>query len=785
MTEGEQEPATRDANPFAPVPLGRRYGSDTITIPTAAIREATSILDEYLSAQLADGTSAAGPEARRGAVKNVATGNVLAVIGEHGTGKTHLALHLRRHAERRGGDRTLAMYLVARDRTFRELYRDFAEDLYQVRDQVRNRVRAVYAEIVAQDLASSDLTARVADGLADGSLDPVEVVERFGLMESVFLRELRDRLGRVTENAEFAIALSLLLRPAFEPAVWEWFLEREPDPILRERGITTVVNTEQLALEAMGVFALLYGDTGHQIVLVIDELEQILLAADRPDDAAVGAFKRLLEVFTQANGFLLLAGLPESIESLRKDVRQRVGRPVRMSPFSGADLRRFILERQGHPGTEKSVAALAPFTEDTIDYIVSLLGGVPRSILRVCYELYRVATSLGTDVTPAMVREVVRTQFNLATTKNVRVEIQQTLDASGYEYLTGHLVGRPPTTADYFVVVGDQGARCAVLLNESVLNDEEAMTLGQRVTAIRAEVPVSEFLLVVMGFVPDTHRPALAEQFGNPPLVYDVNSFGDDFERAFKTAVDRLAESPQDGDDELALIRGRLERLTRQQTRVHGFIGQVSAHLDRLQASSDRQLLDIQRTLLDLRQQVATTSLATGVPARPDLPANVAGLFAEADTALYMVDGIDTMLRLALRPATDEVDQVWPGLPGGLRSTEVQRAVGIGSLLQRLVRAFRDAVGEWYRSVRPDEGGHWVLADDRRETLDALCDTFDEVYGYLPVHRLAQLTSLTGRVPDSEAGGEAGERPRSVPDAFDRLGLRVRDEVLQGITGGG
>jgi hypothetical protein len=399
----------------------------------------------------------------------------------------------------------------------------------------------------------------------------------------------------------------------------------------------------------------------------------------------------------------------------------------------------------------------------------------------VCYELYRVATSRGTDVTPAMVREVVRTQFNLATAKNLRVEIQRTLDASGYEYLTGHLVGRPPTTADYFVVVGDQGARCVILLNESVLNDEEVMTLGQRVTAIRAEVPVSEFLLVVMGFVPETHRSALTEQFGNPPLVYDAHSFGDDFERAFKTVVDRLAESPQDGDDELALIRGRLERLTRQQTRVHGFIGQVSAHLDTLQSSSNRQLLDIQRTLLELRQQVATTTRAAGVPARqPDLPANVAGLFAEADTALYMVDGIDTMLRLALRQATDEVDQVWPGLPGGLRSAEVQRSVGIGSLLQRLVRAFRDAVGEWYRSVQPDEGGHRVLADDRRETLDALCDTFDEVYGYLPVYRLDRLVSLTGRVPDSEAG----EQPRSVPDAFDRLGLRVRHEVLQGIARG-
>src|SRR5262249_55535079 len=160
-------------------------------------------------------------------------------------------------------------------------------------------------------LERSELTARVAQGLTAGELDPVDVVERFGLMESAFHSELRDRFRRVTEDAEFATALTLLLRPAFEPAVWEWFLGRTPDPILQERGITTVIGTEELALAAIGVFVQLHHDAKHRFVLAVDELEQILLAADRPDDAAVGAFKRLLEVFTEANGLLVLSGLPE------------------------------------------------------------------------------------------------------------------------------------------------------------------------------------------------------------------------------------------------------------------------------------------------------------------------------------------------------------------------------------------------------------------------------------------------------------------------------------------
>jgi Cdc6-like AAA superfamily ATPase len=758
MTKNGHEPDSGVANPFPAVPLGGKHTADTVTIPTAAVREAASFVRAYLSEQR--------PPDARGA------GAVLAVVGEHGTGKTHLVNYLMQDAEKLE-PRVQTMSLVARNRTFLELYLDFARALADRPDQVRDQVRAVYAEIVAASLARSELTARVAQGLTAGELDPVDVVERFGLMESAFHSELRDRFRRVTEDAEFATALTLLLRPAFAPAVWEWFLGRTPDPILQERGITTVIGTEELALAAIGVFVQLHHDAKHRFVLAIDELEQILLAADRPDDAAVGAFKRLLEVFTEANGLLVLSGLPEFVESLRPDVRQRIGRPVRMSPFSGEDLREFILERQR---LTFGMAKLQPFTEETVDYLVALLGGLPRSLLRVCHELYLRATQAGGGVTPAMVRDVVRTQFNIAASKSVRREIRHTLDASGWDYLLDHAAGRPSTSVDYWVLIGDRGARCAIVLTDSVLNDDDVDALRRRVLALRADDAAPEILLVVLGVLPRNQAHALAELVGTEPLVYDPQSFGDDFEHTFTSTIGRYVESRPTGDDELGVIREWLERITRQQANVHGFVSQVSVHLDALRSSSDQRLLDIQRALGDLRRELTSEATdARSVVGIPQLPSGVAALFASANDALDPLAQVDPVLRDAFDRAAEELRLPGPGLSAPLQSTDVQRAAGVGFLLQRLVEAFHQAVREWYGSD---------AFTDRTDVLDSLCRTFDTIYEYLPVFRLDRLAILTDRVPGPDRPvAEASER--SARQAIDGLGKRVQREVLTGLAGAG
>ncbi|MFD0427245.1 hypothetical protein ACFQ60_01125 [Streptomyces zhihengii] len=112
--------------------------------------------------------------------------------------------------------------------------------------------------------------------LKDRRLHPQEVVRRLGLSESAFLQSLQARLGHITEHSDFGTALALFLRPEFEAAVWEWLAGHPADPVLKERGVVRTIDTDISALEAIGVFAFLYGRQGHRFVLAVDEFEKVL-----------------------------------------------------------------------------------------------------------------------------------------------------------------------------------------------------------------------------------------------------------------------------------------------------------------------------------------------------------------------------------------------------------------------------------------------------------------------------------------------------------------------------
>lgn len=88
--------ATRmaDRNPYPPSAVAQlaAFGSSQFTIVTPPIRQAIAALDEYLNhRERADPSDPAPP------------GQVLAIVGDYGSGKTHLAAYLLRYAEERTG----------------------------------------------------------------------------------------------------------------------------------------------------------------------------------------------------------------------------------------------------------------------------------------------------------------------------------------------------------------------------------------------------------------------------------------------------------------------------------------------------------------------------------------------------------------------------------------------------------------------------------------------------------------------------------------------------------
>ena len=119
MSTNTDQPLPR-RNPFSPMAVAKITGfeesdTDDMTIETAAIRQATAYLSDYLEAAP---TSSVEPD-----------GKVIAILGDHGTGKTHLAIRLVRHARQVLDHLEQAMYLDATGDDFVELYRRFMRKL--------------------------------------------------------------------------------------------------------------------------------------------------------------------------------------------------------------------------------------------------------------------------------------------------------------------------------------------------------------------------------------------------------------------------------------------------------------------------------------------------------------------------------------------------------------------------------------------------------------------------------------------------------------------------------
>ncbi|RKT56470.1 hypothetical protein [Saccharothrix australiensis] len=750
MSGSEELPHPRK-NPFSPMAVAlivEDHGDDSdaadVTIATDASRQAVAHLDAYLEAEPGAGT-------------------VLAILGDYGTGKTHLAVRLVRHARRALDDPSRALYLEATAESFVELYRRFMRRLG--REGVRAQVSDYYADIVADSLQSTGLTADTLEWLGSRQLEPQEVVERLGLMESALLRKVQDTLREVTNNKDFGTALTLLLRPGFEHVVWSWLLGGAPDQVLVERGISTPIDTEVAALEAMGVFALLFGGRQRRFVLAVDELDKIFSADNQPQARTMAAFQTMLQVFAKAGACLVLCGLPEFKAVLSPAVRQRIPYTVTMSGLSHAQVREFITRAQqsltGWP-------TLAPFTPETVRYLRDVAGGNTRNVVRLCHRVFRLVDDRaratgdqGVTATDDMVRQAARDLFGSLSADDLDGAVRRLLDANGWEYRHNHLLGPgADSRADYWVTFPDRDGGCAVLITGSLLDNADVTTVMRRVSAVREAQGDAEVVLLVNGVLTDGVAIQLREPLGREPLVYSERTFADDFKALLGATGRHVARDP------LSALRRQMEQLSRQQSSIYGFIEQLTEHVDGVRTSSDRQFGAIGRQL----------ALLTGsAPARAAvdnrLPGEVERLFRDAVDALEGLVQVDAMLAEAFDFAPPQTQEA---VHRRLRTREFTDAAAKAILIQKTVLAFRGAVAEWYRA----EGS----SGESEDRLEQLCGIYDDIVEFLPLFDLDPLFGLPpwgARSAGVVADVNQVARRNRVREALRNFSPRVRRAVLK------
>lgn len=741
MIDGRTGEVPASGNPFPAQAVAT--GHETLTLDTAAIREARRLLDEYLS----DPAS-------------FSRGTVIAVVGEYGTGKTHLVADMARHiAESPRRSRTYTISLEGSEEGFVALYKNFVRGLDQ-RD-VTHRVREYYADLVADELESSELTQALARPLRAGQLDPLDLVDKVNLIESDLLARLRSRLTDVTQKEEFSIALTLLLREGFYDAAWEWFRGGPPDQILADRGIREPIATDELVLEAMGVFALLYGRRGHSFVLLVDELHKLLSTARLPAVATIAAVKKLLQVFAAADGLLVLVGLEDYVDVVGKDSVQRLGQVIRMAPLTTEDAENYITLAKVAAGGEPT---LWPFSPDTVRYLLKITDGVARQFIRLCHHLYRRAIDVRTAVTEAMIREVARDRIVLDTVDSVRNEVRAVLDAQGLPYYRQH---RLATNArvDYWIPLGDEDAGCAVVVTGSVFGPAEVAPLRELAIEIRKMAPGADTILVVVGFLPSVERDEITDFFGIEPLEYDQWTFQSGLSSILAGRVSAF-ESASSADP-VVMLRNRLERMNRQYTNTRLSLQQLAASVDTMRTTSEYQFSAFHRSLEALAQGAQPARTAPDGAPSPGLPADVTGLFDQADEALSVVGKVDNAIREALSGGLRTRDALRMSLSG-----KVFEAMGVAAVIRSLLAEFQREVTDWYRRYARKE------RDADRTSLSALCHNYDSLYDQVPVFRLSALEDF--ELYPAMTSGTPRQRGYLALSGF---GGRVQDALLSADAG--
>lgn len=795
----EPSPAAR-RNPFPPgasAALGELPG-EVVSLDTPAILTVRRVVDDYLARSLilwrdvrshqAPGRSggeagAADPreltddEAVR-ASSNGANGEVIAVSGEAGTGKTHLLntlVHRLRHPPPGAAIPRKIIPLSAQASDFGTLYRASFITRFHL-DELKDVALGYYADVVAERLRIDfPHLAEQAAALErrDPGLDPRALARQAGLAAKV-PRQLQERLWQVTGNKQFGTAFALLADVQLALAVMDWLASgAPPDARLQEQGITGALSSNARMLDCMGALTSLYGRQGLHFALVIDDIEKLLgrpdpLLPDTADTAeTLKSFHKLLRTFVESGGLLVLGGLPSYLDQLPEDSKSRIRTRISPSPLDGEQIAEYVRLRQG--------GVLEPFEQSACDAIHRLTGGSPRQVVRLCYRSFQLTVPPARVDAPAV--HTAARQENLGYVvplDDLLSNVSEILNGRGWMAETSYPLLPERERPDFWIPMppGQDRAGCAIVVSAPLVQAEEAEPLIRRVQAIRRDSPKRR-VVVVTGFLSEEIRPSLTQACGAPPIVYLADRFHD----VLTARLDELNREiighragPAASDGDIAMMHDSMERIRRQVTASHDHLLNLQSQVEQIRQQADRQLQAIRR---DLAHPPAVPAGAAAAPERPgrDLPVAVSRPFTRALQSLAAIDDVDAYIGRSFDLSRDDAATAGAMLSYRLRRYEIFEAIGVGMVLRRLVTSFEESVAGWLARVRSRPG---PTADDLAR-LDRLCEAFDASYDAVPLSALSQLGSLS---EDAVPGLSGSVAQVAIVDSLDELSGRVRRGVL-------
>lgn len=701
-------------------------------------------------------------------------GRALAIIGDLGVGKSHLAREVTVEVHNRGG-----VPLWVLDRPVQDLgsvYRTQLTALYDDRNAkvaFEEVVAGYHAHVTAGAIEDQSMTyldeatrEEFVRQLRLDQLDSQKVVQSFGIDEELIHRHLRAELRSVTGHRQFAVALALLLDRRFNLDVWNWLVGEAPSRALVERGITAPIDGVTGVLDAFTVFGFLHGQLGRPYMMVIDSLEEVLGWEPRERTAFLNGFEGLVNTYVNRGGLLLMCVQPEPWSRLPAGLHERVLQmwPERLDQEETADLVRTYVHRRlerDRPGVEWE-----PFTDRGLAELAEITNGVPRQILKTCrlaWELMMAPRRPGGLIDETVIHAAVRDLHERRPMPDVRQTVERILATAQWqrESRPQEVVDDDPLLrrVDFWVRVGRHGA-IAVVVVPSVLVGAEISDIAAIARTAQAAFPDGgcQILVLVNGLISWRMRDRIAQTTGSAPLLVAEARFDTLLDRALRRLAERLETEQQGG--QLGDVWERLQTMSTQQALLLDSVRTLSARL--------ADPASVSRAAVDGRRDALAGPRDTLVGVR--LPTAVLDHFARARGALRtLTDAHADIGRMpgAVTPGLASV----PEEPWRIAFEPQQlAALGLVAAVQRLLDVFQQGMADWWGSV----------AERDRATDDglfSLCRSFEISMETLPLFETAPSGS-GGSSEDFAQRTLAAIRRTEAMDTLDTLAESVRAEVL-------
>ncbi|WP_067792229.1 hypothetical protein [Actinomadura formosensis] len=523
---------TRPRNPFPKVPEVRLGGTGvTVQVETGAVRAVRRLALDFLTSRADDGGDPGN------------SGRVAAILGEYGTGKSHLAWTLMDELVRIAGTRPVVLVASGQPRdTVLSIHRRLlappgsgADGRIRPLDTAAGVLLFGTVERMVEDVYAG---LRHAAG-AEPDVPPPAASDELPVDE---MWRLHERLTEIAEgDEELATVVSLVWHRTAGTAAWQWLRgaasrSAEDARLLADRGVhSPPVDSDGRALRVLRALARLCGWNGGRMVLVLDELHQI---GSRGGDGPAEVAATLMELVGWAGetgALLAVCGLLDFWEALPQSVHERVKTRIVPSGLTDPQIKEYIraaLHPDGAGGAD-----LYPFGPEAVEELWRITEGHPRRTLTLCHHAYEL-TSGTRLIGPRQVREASRSLCAPDNPDHVRGKLAGLCVELGYHVRRFPQSSRSRWEPDLRVGSRRGDGECAVVVSGPVLEDEELTELRTRASALmgNSRAHPRNVVLVMAGPLAATFTGDAEESFTRV-LHWDGDTFRDDLAATLRSCI--------------------------------------------------------------------------------------------------------------------------------------------------------------------------------------------------------------------------------------------------------